>query len=726
MKQGDIINDRWKVIKSIASGGQGEVFKVIDINTNKLGALKFLKNQKDLERRTRMFREITNVQKLDDGHLMKILDSNKSGYKDVDSKLFYVSEFIDGITLETYVEENSITFDLANNFFLNFLDVIKKCHDKSIIHRDIKPDNILLRDGMIDNFVVIDFGLSFNFEDGEEDLTRTNQQLGNRFMILPELVNGHGEEKRCYESDLTQAAAVFLYVLTGIIPNSIIDGEGLAPHRRKQAEVKICEKITNDTIFSNLMLFFDKAFSTQIACRYHTADEMIEAINELDVCKVNERGQIMTVEKSTVLTTTSMQLKYDQLMRILNPTTGLINPSGLNLPVITNVTELVPYAVAMPDQVKRKVAKYYEIGDFATAASQVWIRSINLLRKRILSLGEEFVADMVDTEDLEYVRELPPHRTINLAYDLGFIDKAGRKKLFDCNTYYNFFNNDEADEYEEMPQDEANIIIKYCIKYVLYNNDESFGLQFNDFREKLKSCKITDLYDDANSMFETCPYFYLKTTVRSLLNLFGETEGIEYENVTMNMNLMFPEIWGRLKLEERRALADAYTDCVNRNDSEREGVLNKILIKVHGFDYVKENIRSRTYILTARKLVDAHFDVNNYYTEPNIIKKLEDLGTKIPNLALKESMTAILYVKLGNSYGVSWEAEKIADRMLDAITKEEWIIYLERYFLEESDLLDSIERTNKVRSQWKQVIKRYELNKLGLVAPQVKKYVNIV
>ena len=262
-----------------------------------------------------------------------------------------------------------------------------------------------------------------------------------------------------------------------------------------------------------------------------------------------------------------------------------------------------------------------------------------------------------------------------------------------------------------MPQDEANIIIKTCISYILYNNHESFGLQFNDFREKLKSGRVTELFDDDRAMFATCPYFYLKTSVRSLLNLFRDCEGIEYDNVVINMQIMFPAIWERLKIEERRALADAYTDYINASEHKKINDLNKIMLQVHAFDYVKENVRSRTYIQVANKLLDVHFDVNNFYNEPGIIKKLEDLGSQIPTLALKETITSVLYVKLGNSYGTSWSAETIADRILERLTESEWIT--------------SINDCNKMRNQWKSVIKKYNLKELTISNPQIKRLVSI-
>lgn len=725
MKIGQVIDDKWTIDEIKGRGGQGEVFKVRENVSNEVYALKFLNKQSDVERRSRMYREVCNVRRLSNNHLINIVYSNAEKYEDLAEKLYYVSKYNEGKTLEEYVEENNITLLEAISFFRDFLGVLEYCHTNGILHRDIKPDNILLVEGDLNKFILIDFGLSFNIEDNE-GVTPTNQQLGNRFLLLPELVSGDSEQKRSFESDLSQAAAILLYLLTGVIPNSLFDGEGKNPHRRDSTKNILLQKVDNQVILQNLNYFFDKSFCNNISERYHSAMDMRRDIDSIEECKFDGLGGSGMMETVTVQGTHGLEkYRYSELMRQLNPNSELCSPSGLKLPIMTDVTQLVEFGIALPTQVQVKVKNYYTNGDFVTAANTVWTRSISLLRKRILSLGEEFVADMVESNDIDYVRNLPAYRLIDLAYELGFIDKAGKLKMQKANEFYNYFNYDEADEYEEMPQDEANIVIKTCISYILYNNDESFGLQFNDFREKLKSGRVTELFEDDKAMFATCPYFYLKTSVRSLLNLFKECEGIEYENVVNNMNIMFPAIWERLKIEERRALADVYTDYSNSVDYKRTNDLNKIMLKVHAFDYVMENVRSRTYIQVANKLRDVHFDINNFYNEPGIIQKLEDLGTTIPRLALKESITSVLYVKLGNSYGTSWAAETIADRILNRLTESEWITYLENYFLEETNLIDAINDCTRMRNQWKVIIKTYKLKDLGISNPQIKRLVSI-
>lgn len=720
MKPGQIVKEKWKIIEEKDGGGQGSVFvaSCIDYPQQKF-ALKFLKQQKSPDRRVRMNREVSNVVTLSNEHLMKIIDSNVADYENINEKLFYVSDYIDGETLESYVNRETVGLDEALDFFKTFLDVMEYCHSKKILHRDIKPDNILLRNNSLSDFVVIDFGLSFNLDE-DETVTETNQQLGNRFIILPELVSGDKNEKHCVESDITQACAILLYVLTGVIPNALFDGNGKKPHQRPKVAELLTQKIINPLARKNMDSIFDKAFQNNISDRYHSESELIADLDALKINRVNRLGEnIMTGEIVTVDMALPKTYKYSELIRQLNPSTELCNPAGLNLPLVTNVSELVQFGVALPEPVRNKVAKYYQNGDFVTAANAVWDRAINLLRKRILSLGEEFVADMVESDDLDYVRNLPAYRVIDLAHDLGFIDKSGRRKLQSANEQYNFFNNTDAEDYEEMPQDEANIIIKNCISYILCTTDDSFGLQFNDFREKLKTGVITELYDDDKAMFATCPYFYLKTTVRSLLKLFRDTDGIEFDNVTRNMNAVFPVIWDRLKIEERRALADAYTDY-SESDDAREKIIKGVMLQVRGFDYVKENVRSRTYIQTAKKLIDIHFGMQNFYNEPRAIKDLEDLGTVIPKLALKECVTAILYVKLGNQYSTSWRAEEVADRMLSNLTEEDWITYLENYMIEEEHLLDGIDQSRKMRNKWKEVIKTYNLKKLNIIAPKAK------
>lgn len=726
MKKGDIIGEKWIVKEECNGGGQGTVFVVVPHDApEKQYALKFLNKQKDSERRTRMYYEVKNVSGLSNNHLMKIVDSNVDSYEDESIKLFYIADYIEGISLEKYVETHDTDFDTALKFFAELLKVLSYCHSNQTIHRDIKPDNIMLTNGDLMSFVIIDFGLSFNFEE-QDGITETNQQLGNRFILLPELVSGSSDQKRMIQSDITQAAAVFLYTLTGCIPNSLLDGEGKQPHVRSRCQEIIRKKALEEDSLRNINCILSKCFANNLDDRYSNETELLKDIDNIHEYRVTGSGGEVLMGKSDITQDANggLTLRYSELMNSLNPCIEICNPSGMNLPLETNVEQLIPYGIALPASIQTKVVKYYSQGDFATATDHVWPRAINILRSRVLSLGEDFVADMVETTDLEYVRNLPAYKVIELASELGFIDKKGKTQLLNANEFYNYFQDTNVDDYEEMPKDEANIIIKNAIKYILYNNENSYGLQFNDFREKLKTGRLTDLFEDDTVVFESSPYFFLKTTVRSLLNLFSECEGIEFDNVSINMNNFFSKAWEKLKFDERRALADMYSDCKSKRDEKRTSVLESIMMRVHGFDYVNENERLRIYIAQARKLKDVHFEMNNFYNEPSCIQDLEDLGTVIPALALKDCVTAILFVKLGNQHGTSWDAVPIADRLLRRLTETEWRTYLEQYFKEEEQLQDYIDTCIPMRQKWKTVVSAYKLKDLNVADAIAKKYIN--
>lgn len=724
MGKNKIIAEKWQTIGTIGGGGQATVYKVTNIeDSTDFFALKYLKSQKDMERRKRMFNEVSNVKLLDNAHLVSIIDTNCDLYETKDIDLYYVTSYIEGCTLEEYFEENDISFSEALSFLLEMLKVISYCHEKDILHRDIKPDNIILKKNKLSDFVLIDFGLSFNTSESnpQETCTLSDQQLGNRFLLLPELVAGSKDQKRLKCSDISQACGVFYYALTRIIPNTLVDGEGKKPHQRDKAFEIIKSKISDRIMYENVMSIFDKCFDTKTDKRFCDANELLKVLETINEPRVTEKGgSIMFNNYQLALTESGDTFRYSELITTLNPTPELLNPSGMQLPIMTDIKSLVPYAIAIPDKTRNKIIDYYKNCDFETSAEKIWQRAITILRKRILSLGEEFVADMVEIDDSDYLQNLPPYTLICLAHELGFIDKSGKQKLLYSNDIFNHYAGNDSDGYEEMPQDEANIVIKNCIAYILCYDADSFGWQMNDFRDKLKSGRITELYEDVDTMFSTSPYFYLKTTVRSLLNLFRETEDIEFENVTENMTILFPAIWEKLKFEERRALADAYEYFNSKNDSIRIKPLANILLKVKGFDYVAENTRSRTFIKVANLLKSAHFEVNNFYNEPPHIKKLESLGTKIPNLALKECLTAIIYVKIGNSYGVSWAAQPYADKLLSRITTEQWTTYLESYMKDETDLINYIKGSQAIKEQWKLLVKEYRLKELNIVDATVK------
>ena len=104
----------------------------------------------------------------------------------------------------------------------------------------------------------------------------------------------------------------------------------------------------------------------------------METLNELrfNILGGKEMNDIVISDN----TSEGEKYRYSELIRYLNPSTELCNPEGLKLPIITDVPQLVEYAIALPTKLQSKVKKYYLDGDFVTAANTTWIRSKGLLR----------------------------------------------------------------------------------------------------------------------------------------------------------------------------------------------------------------------------------------------------------------------------------------------------------------------------------------------------------
>ena len=101
-----------------------------------------------------------------------------------------------------------------------------------------------------------------------------------------------------------------------------------------------------------------------------------------------------------------------------------------------------------------------------------------------------------------------------------------------------------------------------------------------------------------------------------------------------------------------------------------------MLLKVKGFDFVPEDLRSRSFVKAAHTLIAAHEGANNFYNEGAPMRSLERMGSSIPIPAFPICMSAVISVKLGNYYGHCWDAQASADALLKRLPAERWIYYL--------------------------------------------------
>lgn len=206
---GKKLDGRYEITELIGVGGMAEVYKGVDVIDNKTVAIKILKKEyAENEEFLRRFRnESKAIAVLSHPNIVKIYDVGFS------EKIQYiVMEYIDGITLKEYIEEEKIlTWKDTVHFVIQILRALQHAHDKGIVHRDIKPQNIMMfTDGTIK---VMDFGIAkFAREEGK---TATDQAIGSVHYISPEQASGNVTDAK---SDIYSVGAMMYEMLAGRKP----------------------------------------------------------------------------------------------------------------------------------------------------------------------------------------------------------------------------------------------------------------------------------------------------------------------------------------------------------------------------------------------------------------------------------------------------------------------------------------------------------------------------
>ena len=273
--------EKWVEIRPLGQGGQGTTSIVEHIDPIVMPdqcVLKLLHKQNDMDRRKRMFREVASLQTLDIQGVPKVVESNADRYNDLRQNLYLVLDYIRGATLQERIQDGCLLLPDAISLLLKLVDIASYCHDQGVVHRDIKPDNVILKSNDVNNPVLLDFGQSFNHSDATDALTVTDQQLGNRFISLPEL-QLNSANKSDFRSDLTQLCGLLFFVLTGQYPVTLIDDESRMPHQRRTS-LSSMESIP-EAARVKLNRLFDTGFSVSIDNRFHSSNSLRAAIQSV-------------------------------------------------------------------------------------------------------------------------------------------------------------------------------------------------------------------------------------------------------------------------------------------------------------------------------------------------------------------------------------------------------------------------------------------------------------
>lgn len=270
---GKKLDGRYEITELIGVGGMAEVYKGVDVMDHKDVAIKILKKEyAENEEFLRRFRnESKAIAVLSHPNIVKIYDVGFS------EKIQYiVMEYIDGITLKEYIEEEKVlTWKDTVHFVIQILRALQHAHDKGIVHRDIKPQNIMMfTDGTIK---VMDFGIAkFAREEGK---TATDQAIGSVHYISPEQASGDVTDAK---SDIYSVGAMMYEMLTGSKPFDSDNPVAIAVMHMQDIPER--PRALNPDIPDGLEEIVLRAMEKAPEDRYQSTAEMI---SDIDAFKAN-------------------------------------------------------------------------------------------------------------------------------------------------------------------------------------------------------------------------------------------------------------------------------------------------------------------------------------------------------------------------------------------------------------------------------------------------------
>lgn len=267
---GKRLDGRYLIQSLVGVGGMANVYRGVDEKTGNAIAVKVLKEEfLDNEELVRRFKnESKAISILDHPNIVKVYDVSVT-----DRLQYIVMEYVDGITLKEYLKQRggALTWKETVHFATQVLGALQHAHSKGIIHRDVKPQNImLLADGSIK---MMDFGIA-RFSRAQSQ-TVSDKAIGSVHYISPEQAKGDKTDAR---TDLYSVGVMLYEMLSGRLP---FDGDGAVSIAIMQISDKakpLAQVAPN--VPEGLRQITEKAMEKDPAKRYQSAQEMLDAIEE--------------------------------------------------------------------------------------------------------------------------------------------------------------------------------------------------------------------------------------------------------------------------------------------------------------------------------------------------------------------------------------------------------------------------------------------------------------
>lgn len=266
---GKFLDDRYEILDVLGVGGMAVVYRAYCHRLNRYVAVKILKGElaSDQDLRRRFHDESQAVAMLSHQNIVAIYDVNQ-----IDECEYIVMELIDGITLKQYMQKRGgcLNWREALHFSTQILQALKHAHSRGIIHRDIKPQNVMvLRDGSVK---VTDFGIA---RSTTSQATVTQEAIGSVHYISPEQARGSHIDAR---SDLYSCGVVLYEMLTGRLPYEGDNPVSVAIQHINS--IPISPRELNSAVPVGMEQITLKAMASSVDRRYVNAEQMLQDLDD--------------------------------------------------------------------------------------------------------------------------------------------------------------------------------------------------------------------------------------------------------------------------------------------------------------------------------------------------------------------------------------------------------------------------------------------------------------
>lgn len=273
--KGQKINDRYQIIRTIGEGGMANVYLAHDLILDRNVAVKILRGDlADDEKFVRRFqREAIAASSLSHPNIVEMYDVGED-----EGKYYIVMEYVEGKTLKNLIKKRGgLTLPEVIDIMTQLTSAIACAHDSNIIHRDIKPQNVLIKeDGLVK---ITDFGIAMALNSNE--LTQTNSVMGSVHYLPPEQANGKGATVK---SDIYSLGIVMFELLTGQLPFKGDNAVEIAIKQMKNQIPSVCN--INSLIPQSVENIILKACAKNPKNRY---TNVVEMYNDIQTCLDEER-----------------------------------------------------------------------------------------------------------------------------------------------------------------------------------------------------------------------------------------------------------------------------------------------------------------------------------------------------------------------------------------------------------------------------------------------------